>query len=39
VRRTHTNRDPLIYAATSPQTDVFYDMLITNICALVIIYS
>ena len=23
VQRTHTNKDPLIYAATSPHTDVF----------------
>ena len=22
VQRTHTNKDPLIYAATSPHTDV-----------------
>ena len=23
VQRTHTNKDPLIYAATSPHTDIF----------------
>jgi len=23
VQRTHTNKDPLIYPATSPHTDVF----------------
>jgi hypothetical protein len=23
VQRTHSNKDPLIYAATSPHTDVF----------------
>jgi hypothetical protein len=31
VQRTHTNKDPLIYAATSPHTDVFYLAALTTV--------
>jgi hypothetical protein len=30
VQRTHTNKDPLICAATSPHTDVFYSYKAVN---------
>jgi hypothetical protein len=31
VQRTHTNKDPLIYAATSPHTDVFQLAILTTV--------
>ena len=30
VQRTHTNKDPLIYAATSPHTDIFLLAILTT---------
>ena len=31
VQRTHTNKDPLIYVATSPHTDVFELAILTTV--------
>jgi hypothetical protein len=31
VQPTHTNRDPLIHAATSPYTDVFLLTILTTV--------
>jgi hypothetical protein len=31
VQRTHTNKDPIIHAATSPHTDVFQLTILTTV--------